>query len=429
MLNKVPTYVLRALQILEQNNFEAYIVGGAVRDLYLNLTPLDFDLVTNALPQETTAVFSAAGIKSWDNNGSQFGIVNILMDEQVIEIATFRQEIYGEDPHRPEEVSFCDSLQVDLSRRDFTVNALALGLDNILIDCHQGVEDLQEKIIRTIGDPEQRFSEDALRMFRACRLANQLDFSVAENIISAIKKLLTKANELSVDRVKHELEKIIMSEKVVLGINLLYETGLHEVLAQYKSNGKIYHTKVWGNINHSDEILNKKIIADRLEKKLSTLPQDLSIRWATVLQPFEHQEFLKFFARDKMQEILFLSQNYQLPAKDLAGLKKWLLEKIKQKTFSRKLPMMSLLKKISLIYSLDALDKNVVLEFLQWAGDLPLHSSELAIKTTELEWVQAQGVTYKEIFSCLLDAVQNGRIANQRAELLSLLQTSFVRKS
>lgn len=429
MLNKVPTYVLRALQILEQNNFEAYIVGGAVRDLYLNLTPLDFDIATNALPQETREIFAVAGIESWDNNGSQFGIVNILIEGNTMEIATFRQEVYGADPHRPEQVTFCTSLVTDLARRDFTINALALGLDNVLIDYYHGVQDLKAKIIRTVGNPEQRFTEDAQRIWRACRLANQLNFSVAENVISAAQKLLPKARELSVERVKNELEKIIISEKVAVGIDLLYATGLYQVTARYKSRGKNYHTRVWGDIAKDNTIVDSKIAVAELSKKLVALPQDLSIRWAMVLQPFNHQDFLQFFSRDRRQEILFLAQNYQLPANDLQGLKKWLLAKLQQKTFSRRTQMMYYLNKLSWIYLAESADQRVIKEFLQWAETLPVHSSELNITIAEIDVIKGECFTYREIFSSLLSAVQSGQITNEHGELLSFLRTYCKRKS
>lgn len=425
MLNKVPNYVVQALKILEQHNFQAYIVGGAVRDLYLGRSPSDFDIVTNALPQETRAAFSAAGIKSWDNNGSRFGIVNILLEGHEMEVATFRQEVYGKDPHRPEEVSFCDSLSMDLARRDFTINALALGLDNILIDNYQGVRDLQAKIIRTVGDPEQRFAEDSLRMFRACRLANQLDFSVAENIISAVQKLLPKAEELSVDRVKNELEKIIMAEQVTIGVELLYATGLCTVSARYKKHGKDYHTRVWGTTDSSEKIITAKKSGELLSRKLSATPQDLSVRWAMVLQPFKHREFLQFFTRVQMQEILFLAENYRLPANDLPGLQQWLLQELHQKTFARNPQMMNLLNKLSIIYLAEQADRKIIGEFLQWAEHLPVHSSELKVTNADLNEVQSRGFGYREIFSALLTAVQSGQISNHTSELRQFLRTRF----
>ena len=173
----IPEEIKRALQILQQNDFEAYIVGGCVRDLLRNITPKDWDLTTNATPEQIQAAFDLAGFKTFYENA--FGTVTVLTNSQKetlknIEITPFRAEAKYSDKRHPDSVKFVKSLKQDLGRRDFTVNALALTEEKgkmKITDLFSGQDDLKNKIIRAVGKPEERFQEDALRMLRAVRFA------------------------------------------------------------------------------------------------------------------------------------------------------------------------------------------------------------------------------------------------------------------
>ena len=182
MQNSLPAYVLKTLQILNAAGYEAYVVGGAVRDMLLGIEPGDFDITTNARPEQIASVLRAAGYTLAENLGENFGVVVAVTEGHALEIATFRNEryAYGQDAHRPAEVWFCDTLQEDLSRRDFTVNAMAMDSFGKLYDFFCGQEDLKAKLLRAVGNPKQRFAEDALRMYRACRFVSQLDFTYVE---------------------------------------------------------------------------------------------------------------------------------------------------------------------------------------------------------------------------------------------------------
>ena len=147
--------------MLTEAGYEAYIVGGAVRDLLLKLPPGDFDITTSATPEEISAVCRANNIKTIDNLGQNFGCVVAVIDGVPAEITTFRGESYGTDAHKPEKVWFSKSLREDLSRRDFTVNAMAMDINGRIYDYHNGMEDLQNHILRTVGNAAQRYSEDA----------------------------------------------------------------------------------------------------------------------------------------------------------------------------------------------------------------------------------------------------------------------------
>ena len=182
-----PSYVLKTLNLLNAAGFEAYVVGGAVRDLLLGREPGDYDITTVARPEQVASVLRAAGYTLAENLGENFGVVAAVTEGHALEIATFRNEryAYGQDAHRPAEVWFCDTLQEDLSRRDFTVNAMAMDAQGTLYDFYGGQKDLEAKLLRTVGDPKKRFAEDALRMYRACRFVAQLDFTYVEGTDTA----------------------------------------------------------------------------------------------------------------------------------------------------------------------------------------------------------------------------------------------------
>ncbi len=182
MQTSFPDYVTKTLNILNAAGYEAYVVGGAVRDLLLGLEPGDYDIATDGRPEQIAAVLRNAGYLLAEKLGDNFGVVVAVTEGRSLEIATFRNEryVYGLDAHRPAEVWYCDTLKEDLSRRDFTVNAMAMDSRGNLYDYYGGQKDLEAKVIRTVGDPRKRFAEDALRMYRACRFVAQLDFTYVE---------------------------------------------------------------------------------------------------------------------------------------------------------------------------------------------------------------------------------------------------------
>ena len=205
-----PDYVTKTLNILNAAGYEAYVVGGAVRDLLLGLEPGDYDIATDGRPEQIAAVLRNAGYLLVEKLGENFGVVVAVTEGRSLEIATFRNEryAYGQDAHRPAEVWFCDTLKEDLSRRDFTVNAMAMDSRGKLYDYYGGQEDLQAKVLRTVGNPRKRFAEDALRMYRACRFVAQLDFTyvegndTAEDVLGDYSASLTVEQNLRIAMVK-----------------------------------------------------------------------------------------------------------------------------------------------------------------------------------------------------------------------------------
>src|SRR3989339_217102 len=183
----IPKEVRAALAILDSAGFEAYLVGGCVRDLLIGRTPQDWDITTNAKPEKIQGLFP----KSFYEN--KFGTVSVVTDSEnprlrTIEITPYRLEGKYSDKRHPDEVKFADKLEEDLSRRDFTVNAMAYDIDaNEVVDPYGGREDLDAKVLRTVGDPNKRFEEDALRLMRAVRFAAEFGFTIEEYTEQALQ--------------------------------------------------------------------------------------------------------------------------------------------------------------------------------------------------------------------------------------------------
>lgn len=222
----IPGYVENLIKSLEEANFEAYIVGGCVRDLLMGVEPKDWDMTTNALPEQVLDIFPDA---KYENN---FGTVLIpIRDHEgtvltVVEITTYRSEQGYSDRRRPDEVRFEKELDKDLERRDFTINALAMDLRGKIIDLFGGQKDIDKKIIRAVGEPTDRFREDALRMLRAVRFSCQLDFVIEEKTQRAIVKHAGSLKFIANERIGEELKKILQSERAYEGIKLLHELKL-----------------------------------------------------------------------------------------------------------------------------------------------------------------------------------------------------------
>ena len=216
-----------------KSNFKFALVGGSVRDAVLNKfksgKQMDLDFTTNAKPEETKKILNKWADSIWET-GAKFGTIAANKDGINIEITTYRSEQYEPDSRNP-EVKFGNEIAVDLKRRDFTINAMALELSSTspeFIDLFSGLEDLENKLIRTPGSATDSFNDDPLRMLRAARFASQLGFSVTSEIVNAITSMADRISIISAERVRDELSKLILSAKPRLGLTLMVETGLAE---------------------------------------------------------------------------------------------------------------------------------------------------------------------------------------------------------
>lgn len=221
---KIPEKVIKIINKFTENKAEIYIVGGAVRDLLLDRQVKDWDFTTNLTPDEMKKLFPK---NSFCNNA--FGTFSIVDNDEIFEITTFRTERGYSDSRHPDEVVWGKTLEEDLQRRDFTINALALRLacsKPELIDLYDGQKDLKDKLIRTVGEADERFKEDALRLMRAVRIAGQIGFEIEEKTLKSIQNNAKLINNIAGERVRDELFKILLSPTPSKGIELLKISGL-----------------------------------------------------------------------------------------------------------------------------------------------------------------------------------------------------------
>ena len=235
-IQKEPLF-LEALPVMQQlvdAGYEAYFVGGSVRDMLLHKPISDVDIATSATPQEVKEIFPHTV-----DVGIEHGTVMVIYHKEGYEVTTFRTEEGYEDFRHPDKVTFVRSLEEDLKRRDFTINALAIGIDDQLMDFFDGIGDLERQCIRCVGDAKERFNEDALRMFRAVRFVGQLGFQVEEETKNAISLLKMNLSKVAVERMKVEFEKMIQSSYRKDALKLFVETGLYQACPLFDGKGEI----------------------------------------------------------------------------------------------------------------------------------------------------------------------------------------------
>ncbi|MCR5250035.1 MAG: HD domain-containing protein [Lachnospiraceae bacterium] len=223
---RIPSGAVKILHKLKEAGYEAYIVGGCVRDCLLGKQPSDWDITTSAKPQEVKDIF-----RRTVDTGLQHGTVSVLMREEgklcAYEVTTYRIDGAYEDGRHPKQVTFTPDLSEDLRRRDFTINAMAYNPEDGLVDLHGGREDLEKRLIRCVGDPKERFGEDALRMMRAIRFAAQLDATIDPAAWEAICAMKDNIVHVSAERIRVELEKLLVSPRPAL-FALFVDCGLAE---------------------------------------------------------------------------------------------------------------------------------------------------------------------------------------------------------
>ncbi len=219
----LPERVDRIITILQNHGYEAYAVGGCVRDSVLGREPEDWDITTSAMPEETKALFA----KTFDT-GIEHGTVTVLMGDEGFEVTTYRIDGEYEDSRHPKEVTFTRNLKEDLQRRDFTINAMAYNEKDGLVDIFGGIRDLRAGVIRCVGNAVERFSEDALRILRGIRFAAQLGFGMEDDTRRAMGELAPVLGKISAERIQAELVKIIMSDRPGL-LKDAYELGITQV--------------------------------------------------------------------------------------------------------------------------------------------------------------------------------------------------------
>lgn len=221
---KIPDFLISMNDIFKNAGFKAYLVGGAVRDMFMKKTPSDFDLATDAKPEDVMRIFRRV-----IPTGISHGTVTVLFQKHEIEVTTFRAESSYSDGRHPDSISFASTIEEDLSRRDFTMNAIAVSLDGSgIVDPYNGQKDIKAKLIRTVGNPVERFSEDGLRPVRAIRFASGLNFKIDKDTLDAVSKpeILAVTKKVSAERFRDEFVKMLGSEKPSAALKLLETSGI-----------------------------------------------------------------------------------------------------------------------------------------------------------------------------------------------------------
>ena len=272
MENLIPQYVQNVITGIHNNGYEAYVVGGSVRDILMEKEPKDWDIASNARPEEIKKIFEMTV-----DTGIKHGTVTVIIDNNHVEVTTYRKESCYSDNRRPDSVEFISEIEQDLSRRDFTINAIAYNPILGFKDYNNGREDIKKRIIRCVGSPDNRFKEDALRMIRAVRFAAQLDFKIEKLTYEAIKNNSYLIERLAIERVREELNKILISGNVIKGINLLSDTGLlNLILPELEECKGLSQDNPHHDYNVFDHILNSIAnIKPQLYLRLTMLLHDL----------------------------------------------------------------------------------------------------------------------------------------------------------
>lgn len=271
---KIPEDVSKVIDALAQNGYEAYVVGGCVRDAMLGREPNDWDVTTSAKPEETVKIFSVREGFRAIPTGIAHGTVTVVCEGTPIEVTTYRIDGEYSDSRHPDSVEFTSDIAADLSRRDFTVNAMAYSPTLGLVDVHGGTRDLEAGVIRCVGEPKKRFSEDALRIMRALRFASQLGFTIDKDTGDAARELAPTLENIAKERITAELSKLILGKSAPSVLSV-----------------------------HADVIASvlPMLDADRLTQAAERISRleavDLPLATATLLADLADSEISSFFAR------------------------------------------------------------------------------------------------------------------------------------
>lgn len=431
------------LERLRRHGFDAHIVGGCVRDALLGKTPADWDVTTSALPEQISRVFQDY---PQIEIGKQHGTIAVILHHQPFEITTYRTEGKYLDHRHPTSVTFTTSLKQDLSRRDFTINALAYAPDTGLVDCFGGIDDLRQKLVRTVGDPRQRFEEDGLRILRGIRFAAQLGFEIAPTTQAAILEKRHLLDVISKERIQTELRKTlcttdcvpVLRQNAPVLFTILPELQPMEHFAQ---NTPYHCYDVWEHTLHA----------------ITHTPPDLTLRLTMLLHDsgkpaayIENENGVGHFPghakgsvaiakailsrlrfdRKTTEQVCLLVQHHDLV---LQAEEKWLkrqLNRFGAETFDQLLT----------IHRSDTLAQSAICQHrLQTIDDCARISREilrqqscfqlrdLAVKGNDL---LALGIPKgKQIGACLnqlLRAVMDGNCPNEREALLTLAKTEWI---
>lgn len=377
------------LEKIEQAGFEAYFVGGSVRDYLLNKPIEDVDIATSAFPEEIKQIFP----KTFDV-GIEHGTVIVVYCGENYEITTFRTEDEYVDFRRPKEVTFIRSLEEDLKRRDFTMNAIAMTKDGTLIDPYNGQEDIKDKIICTVGNAEDRFNEDALRMMRGVRFVSQLSFTLDKKTYEAIKRLAPLLQHISIERIYIEFMKLLKGENRSKALELIVESNLYQYLPGFAEYSK--------EINETARIIENKYL------------NELEV-WAIFLISIEKEPTENFLRKWKMPVKMIRKINQMIQAFKKRETEEWTKEAIYYTGIDTALSTERIYCAMHDIEVSPRIDK-----IQQIYNTLPIkHRNELAVNGNDLmKWVKRNsGPWIRDALEKIEVAVVRGEVRNDKEHI------------
>lgn len=449
----------KILRALTKAGYEAYLVGGIVRDTLLGRACHDIDITTSARAEQTLEVAKAHGWRCM-TVGKAFGCVVILIGGSRYEVTAFRAESYADDAHRPTEVVYGVSLAEDVKRRDFTINGMVMTADGEVIDQVGGRADLKAKVIRCIGDGKERFAEDALRALRACRFSAQLGFDLDRDIMPAIRANLHRVRALSVERVRAELDKTLVAPHSARGLEAMMTSGLLASSVRVRAQGEVHEVAVLPELVHLVGLRqNPRYHAydawNHTKAVVESLPPELTLRWAGLLhdvakgldgirgekngQPTDYGH-AKLGGR--MATIILRRLGYP---KALVKRVAWLIGEhmttapltertavrwLKKRAvdFADKGTFLDALRQLDLLFRADEKGTGLAHEIVRadsfaevfaLAEHTPLFLHELAVTGKDLTPILGQGAQVKEHLLYLLERVQSHTLVNEREALVA----------
>ncbi len=377
------------LQKIQAAGFEAYFVGGCVRDVLLHQSIHDVDIATSAYPSEIKELFSRT-----IDIGIEHGTVLVLWQDEQYEVTTFRTESTYQDFRRPDQVTFVRSLAEDLKRRDFTMNALALAENGTIIDLFNGLSDINQKIVRAVGDANERFHEDALRMMRGLRFISQLDFTMAPDTLAAIENHSQLLSFISIERIRIEWEKLVLGRARNRALRLFLATNCFLYCPQFEQ-----------------QIEGLQKFIELPEKQLT----EVEAAWTLLMDCLDlpERQFVAFFKEWKLSNdtIKQIQKTYQgLQFRKHFPWNRWMVYTLGAEVVLR---VESLLAYYNLEQSFVAIEELVQLLPIESLKDLQVNGHDL-----QHTFQKKPGKWLSDTLHFLEKQVVEGAVANQKVELL-----------
>lgn len=432
---KLPNEVKIALQIIHQNGYEAYVVGGCVRDALIGRQTHDYDITTNANPFRIMEIFTGYTVVQ---TGLKHGTLTVIVHNMPIEITTYRIDGTYTDNRHPNKVEFTQELKDDLKRRDFTMNAIAYNENQGIIDLFEGQKDIANRVICCVGNPDDRFKEDALRMIRALRFSSTLGFRIGKNVAQSIHTNKELLRNISIERITSEFSKMICGEYIesnlieffdviaviipeLFSMSECHQAGLMNVSQNYlcaakaiSHTSKILHMRLaslFYNLRGDSRLFSKSEIYSRQEQRIEAIKK--------ILKNMHYD-------RDTIQKVSILVRYYDL---EILVDERYIKKCMNKLTPQRLKEVLELRKVRTQYWDTNNSQKIIEIDQMNKAIDRILSDGEcyliknLAIKGEEiLKLGIAPGKLVGDILNYLLNAVIDGRVSNSKAELRSLAQ-------